>query len=100
MLLFLLELIHISKAFSSETRIRILQIIGHESLSAIEVFKRYNIRYDNKKHRESIYRDLEILLSAGLLKKNYEEADKQIVYSMRFGEILINLVSGKVKPLE
>ena len=65
-------------------------------MSAIEVFRKYNSKYESKKHRESVYRDLEFLHRNGFLSKKYDEKKKQIIYSLRVKEITINVATGKI----
>jgi len=85
----------VASALRSKDRMRILQLIGSEQLSSIEVYRRYSNKYSKEKHRESIYRDLEMLVAAGILEKKYSVEKKQITYSLKAKEISIELPSGK-----
>ena len=84
-------------ALRSRDRLAILQLIGSEELSAIEVHRKYSSKNPSTgKHRESIYRDLEMLVEVGLLEKKYDVKRKQITYSLKTKTVEIELPSGKI----
>ena len=92
-----MEIKNISSALSSETRLRILKILSASNLSSIDVHKEYIQKYPDKKHRESIYRELEILHTAGLLEKKYNSEGKQIEYGIKIKKFTIDLITQNIK---
>lgn len=96
MLLSGMKITKICKALSSETRLKILKILIDKKLSSANVHREYNKRFHEKRHRESIYRALEKLVSAEILMKEYDTTRKEIVYSLKHKEITINLKNQKV----
>ncbi|MDP2788569.1 MAG: transcriptional repressor [bacterium] len=92
-----LDLKNVSRALSSDTRLNILKILVNNDLSSIEVYNKYVEKFDGKKHRETIYRALETLLSAGILEKKYSNERKNVVYSIKYNQFIIELINQKVK---
>jgi|SRR6056297_1572470 len=88
----------VGKALGSRTRIRILRLLSGGARSSIETFEEYGKTYEDDKRRETIYRELENLVEAGLVAKNYDEADGKIVYNLRHGQILFDCRAGTVEP--
>ncbi|WP_135851483.1 helix-turn-helix domain-containing protein [Halorussus salinus] len=93
-----MEITQIGKALSSETRIKILDIVSENGHSSIETFEKYGEEYEDDKRRETIYRELENLVKAGLLSKEYDETDSQIVYRLKHQGLVINIDSVTVEP--
>jgi DNA-binding transcriptional ArsR family regulator len=92
------ELCIIAKALSSITRLRLIEIISEfEKLTATEVYNIYREKYNDSKHRESIYRELEKLVTAKILKKEYDDRTKRIVYKLHLSNIKINLQDLKIE---
>jgi len=81
----------IASALSSETRLKILKILAKKELSSVDVYRGYIRIYNDKKHRESIYRDLEVLVTAELLEKKYDSSSKQIIYHLKVKKITLDL---------
>lgn len=93
------ELESIAKALSSDTRLKILKLLVGKNLSSIEVFKEYKKKFNDGKHRETIYRGLEILLDAGILDKHYDKKNKNVVYYIKRKELIIDLIDQNVKEV-
>lgn len=92
-----MEVTHLGNALRSQTRVNILKILGRKSLRAIDVYREYKTLFsDDAKHREFIYKELELLVDAGLLDKRYDRNTKSIIYTLRFQKISIDLIAGEV----
>jgi len=91
-----MDLTKVCKALSSDTRLKILKILVDKNLSAANVFKEYRKR-DDKRHRESIYRALEKLVDAEILRKEYDEKGKEIVYVLEHKEFTIDLINQRIR---
>jgi len=92
-----LEIIKTCKALSSETRLKILGLFNNKSHSAIEIFRKYNGNYSDSKQRETIYRELEKLVDAGILEKDYISKNKKIIYRNRLSKISIDCRELEIK---
>jgi len=86
-----MEIHQVAKALSSQTRIKLLKILNNKQMSSMAIFTEYNIKNNDNKHRESIYRSLEILVKAGILDKKYDVQSKEILYQIKINEVKINL---------
>ena len=75
------QTLDIISALNSETRLRIIMLLQEEPLSTKDVQKKYNNRFDRDLRRESIYRALEKLRDSGLIQRQYDESEKNFVYS-------------------
>lgn len=82
-----------SKALSSETRLNLIELIGRNEYTVSELKGEYDDRFDSKT-RETVYRELEKLVDANLLDKNYQKSRKSFLYSVKEFEIRFNLVSS------
>lgn len=71
-------------ALSNPTRANLLNLLNNSDYSATEAYEIYNQQFKDKKHRESIYRELENLVEAGLVRKEYSEDDKKLEYSLPY----------------
>lgn len=91
-----MDAVDAGKALSNNTRVRLLQILSDESLSATEAKEKHNTRFDEDTRRESIYRELEKLVELGFLNKDYDSEEKSLVYTLRFDSITVYLDSGEV----
>ncbi|MBC7092271.1 MAG: helix-turn-helix transcriptional regulator [Nitrososphaeria archaeon] len=89
----------ISRALSSETRLKILKIIGSSSLTLSEITEKFNNSYHTHMYKESIYRELEQMVNAGILRKKYYQKDKKLKYEIAKKEIIINLGNLTVKEV-
>ncbi|MEM2506533.1 MAG: transcriptional repressor [Nitrososphaeria archaeon] len=84
----------LGNAIRSNTRIRILKIINDKHLRAIDVYK--EIVKFQKIHRESVYKELELLVKYGLLDKKYDATKKAIVYTLKIRAVNIDLAKGEI----
>lgn len=90
----------VGTALSNPTRVRLLQLLSESDYTASTAHEEYNGRFNDDKHRESIYRELENLVEHGFLDKNYETKSKELRYSLRCQKIEINLLEAEVEVLE
>jgi len=91
-----MDITKVCKALSSKTRLKILKILVDKKLSASNIYKEYNRIYREKRRRESIYRALEKLVEAEILRKTYNDKEKEIVYELKHKELTINLLDQKI----
>lgn len=89
----------VSQALSNPTRINLIKMIGERPLSAANAHKEYIEEYDEKK-RESIYRELENLVDASLLKKEYNNREKEIQYKLAQEYLRLDLVEVTIEPID
>jgi Fe2+ or Zn2+ uptake regulation protein len=95
------DICKLAKILSSETRLRLIKILSNEKrLSAVEVYNIYKRLYDDVKHRESIYRELEKLVDVKILTKEYDKRMKKLVYKLHTKEIIIDLLNLQIKIVE
>lgn len=94
-----MEITDVGKALSNPTRVNILKLLCGRPYSASELHRKYIEQYDDDKHRESIYRELENLKEFGLVKKKYKSDEKSLYYEILSTRLLIDLekleVAGK-----
>lgn len=95
-----MDVTKVGKALSNETRVKILQILADSPRSSIKTYERYEEKYTEGKHRETVYRELENLVEAGLLTKEYNETASQIEYTFEQRQLLIDLADGTVEPYD
>lgn len=93
-----MDLLQVAKALSNGMRLRLLQLIAEKPDSASAVHQRYIDRYNDQKHRESIYRALETLVDADLLTKQYEE-ESGLIYSLSHEQLVVDLQEDDVRPI-
>jgi len=87
-------------ALSNPTRVNLLRLLGDSSYDASEAHKAYNQTFEETKHRESIYRELEKLVDSGLVRKDYDQEEKQLVYSLQYTSVEVDLRSGNIDMRE
>ena len=92
-----MSIMQIASALSSETRLKLIRIISNNQLSAVEAFKIYNKTYNEKKHRETIYRELESLVKSNILNKSYLKNKKKIVYELVSEKIIFDLLKNQIE---
>ena len=92
-----MDLHQVSKALSNPTRLNLLGILREDPRSAADAHRAY-IREYEAKQRESIYRELEILVEASLLSKEYNTDEKEIQYRLRHEELVVDLANRTVGP--
>lgn len=78
----------LAAALSSNTRILIAKILTKKPLSSTEVCR--ELKKEKSILRESVYRALERLVEAGLLKKMYDQTDKKVKYRLVKKKITID----------
>lgn len=83
-------------ALSSKTRLEILKILASGPRDLMQVKNILNASGIRIRYRESVYRALEKLVSAGLVNKFYDTRSKKIKYSLAVRRIEIDLSSGKI----
>jgi DNA-binding transcriptional ArsR family regulator len=86
----------VAKALSSETRLNILRILAEGEASAVHVYKLYNERFEDRRERATIYRELEMLYKCCFLVKSYNEGRKEIVYRLAARSINIDLIGQTI----
>jgi Fe2+ or Zn2+ uptake regulation protein len=94
-----MDLKQVSQALSNPTRLNLIRIIQENPCSAAEAHRRYVETYEDKK-RESIYRELENLVEASLLIKDYNNEEKEIQYRLSHRMLRVNLETLDIKPIE
>ncbi len=92
----MMDLLKVSNALSNETRLKTLRLVADEPGSSITIHRRYLEDYNDEKRRESIYRALNQLTEAGLLKKGYNTEDNKIEYSMVSERLLVDLSKSTI----
>lgn len=92
----IVDILQVCSSLSSDKRLKIINILREEDQTAVELYKKFTAKYDPKAHRETIYRDLELLHGSGLVTKEYDDTKKRIYYHLLTQEININLVTRKV----
>lgn len=93
-----MDVTEVGKALSNETRVKILRLLADGPHSSIETYERYEEQYGEGKRRETIYRELETLVGAEFLAKDYSETAGQIEYRLKHEHLLIELAEGTVTP--
>lgn len=95
-----MEIQQVGSALSNQTRLRLISIIVKEdSVTSKQAHELYTLEFEELR-RESIYKSLEVLVSAEILEKVYSEEDGGIVYQLKHEEILINLIEQHIEPVE
>jgi DNA-binding transcriptional ArsR family regulator len=95
-----MDVTEVGKSLSNETRVKILRLLSDGPRASIETYQKYEKRYGEGKHRETIYRELENLVDVGILKKEYNETAGQIEYRLKHECLLVELDEGIVTPHE
>lgn len=79
---------------NSDLRLSILKLLCENDMTSHEIF----LKMKNKVlYRQYIHRELEILRSAGLVKKYYNEGTNKLYYKIIGREIIINLSNQTVE---
>jgi Fe2+ or Zn2+ uptake regulation protein len=86
----------VAKALGSRDRLRTLKLLVRGPAGAAEVHRRYESEFRHKRNRVSVYRDLEVLVRAGLVRKRYDGDSKQLVYEISSRRIRFDLVAQEV----
>lgn len=83
-------------ALDSDSRLRILKIVSKSPCNVQDVMDELRREGHPVKYRETVYRALEILTDAEILKKGYDK-DKGICYAACMKRITINLEGGNIE---
>ena len=83
-------------ALSSKTRWEILRILSSGPKHLMDVKSSLNASGIRIKYRESVYRALEKLVSAGLVDKFYDSQEKRIKYALAIEKIELDVRAGKI----
>jgi Fe2+ or Zn2+ uptake regulation protein len=89
------EIVKVCNGLSSIKRLKIVKVLSDGDHTATEVFRKLSQHY-SKVHRETIYRDLEVLLESGLVKKSYDTTTKKLTYHLATRKIIIDLNNQQV----
>jgi DNA-binding transcriptional ArsR family regulator len=92
-----MEVTSVGHALSSETRVRLLRLIHRESMTSSQAFEQYQEEFNSPKYRESIYRELEELVEARLIEKQYDSEDKQLVYAVDSDIICYDIAKDELR---
>jgi len=76
----------LAATLGDETRVQIIQLLSKKELTLTQVFK----ALPGIKRRESAYKSLQKLVSAGLVKKRFNQKKQAHFYSVWFRKIEIN----------
>jgi len=94
-----MDMRRIIQALDSETRLEIIKILGKGPSSVAEIFQEIKIKKAGVSYRESVYRALEKLVSAGLVDKYYDK-EKGICYKLLMTKIKFDLLNETVEEYE
>ncbi|HEC76541.1 MAG TPA: hypothetical protein ENI33_04705 [Thermoplasmatales archaeon] len=84
-------------ALNSDTRLRIIQILDNcKNCGVMEILKNYTQLYNPQIHRETIYRELEKLVDAGIVEKKYDTKNKKIYYELKIKKLKIDILKRKI----
>lgn len=86
-----MDIMEVTSALSDQTRLRLIDIVREEGpLSSKRAHEEFVAKYEDRR-RESIYKALENLVDAGLLKKSYEREGEGLVYELQYGRLIVDL---------
>lgn len=80
-------------ALNSKKRQEMIHILYYEDLSAPDVYKKMKFA---PTFRQSVNRDLDSLVEAGILEKYYSNKKKQILFKLRWKSLEINFETLKI----
>lgn len=88
-------------ALSSRTRLEILKILSSAPMTLMQVKGALNALGIGIRYRESVYRALEKLVSAGLVEKYYDSHERKMKYALAIERVELDVRSGRVvmKPV-
>ena len=81
-------LILIAKNLRNRSKLRILKELGLKHASLNEIFE--NLKGEIK-YKDNLYRDLEDMVQAGLIEKEYDKPTKRITYRLKVEKIILHL---------
>lgn len=93
-----MELLEIAKALRSELRLMILLALAEqtEPITLIEIQKAVSIRGASTRHRETVYRAVEVLVALDLVEKIYVK-NKGICYRLIKPQIILDFKKGECR---
>lgn len=90
--------IKVLKALASEPRVKLLHLLGEKPVALNDLVRDLGHRLKQPVHRDTVFRQLQILVDADLCEKYYDKGSKRIMYKitapnavMRVGPIIISL---------
>jgi Fe2+ or Zn2+ uptake regulation protein len=83
-------------ALHSKTSIEIMRILAAQPSSVVQILNELNKKGFKILCRESVYRVVEKLVSAGLVEKYYDSAQKRICYKVVKLRIEVDFCTGKI----
>lgn len=92
-----MDIVELGKALSNQTRVHIILLLAGSPSSTASLHQKYTTKYDESKHRETIYREVEKLVEIGLVDKNYDSNSKTFIYTLNYESIEIDLLEGEVQ---
>lgn len=81
----------IVRALDNDLRLLILDKLNGISMTEKELFETLRKERLDLKYRESLYRQIEMLVQAGLVKKYYDTDKRRICYTCEASRIFIDL---------
>jgi len=91
------NIVKVLRVLASERRLKILGIMNRTNQTSAELHRKFNSRYGEKYPRETIYRDLELLVNTGIVAKNYDRGDKKLYYTLTTEKVAIDLRTPEIK---
>jgi hypothetical protein len=86
------SLAQVMKALDSPVR-RMIMLLALETPKTSQGYKEELLKRGLEiKYKESIYKDLQLLVEAGLIQKYYDKESKTIVYGSRIGTVVFDLM--------
>lgn len=95
-----MDVLDLAQALSSRTRVELLELVGDQALTSAEIHRKYEKKKKEPTNRETVYRNLEKLVEAGLLSKGYDQEEKELVYRRYFSVIRIDLAKMELETTE
>ena len=86
----------IIRALDNDLRLLIIDKLIGNSLTEKELFETISKERPDLKYRESLYRQIETLVQAGLVTKYYDTAKRRICYTCELDNISIDLKAMNV----
>jgi len=81
----------IVRALDNDLRLLILDKLKGRAMTEKELFDELSKERPDVKYRESLYRQIEMLVQAGLVKKFYDMSKRRIGYSCEVNHVFIDL---------
>jgi Fe2+ or Zn2+ uptake regulation protein len=81
----------IVKALDNDLRLLILDKLKGTPMTEKELFEQLSKERPDLKYRESLYRQVETLVQAGLVKKFYDMGKRRISYACEASQVFIDL---------